>query len=165
MKEKKAELSKQRIATNLAQEASLLSGANGWRVGPHGLIQKTDARGNWFTVPSGVDADLFDISFPAPNVGWAVGQSGLILRTTDQGKTWSRISAPTSEDLIKVTASSALAAQIETRIGQTLADGRRRRNPGPLPSPSKCHPLEFCGIRGHDPSPAVWGRGETRAAG
>ena len=118
MKEKKAEFSKQRIATNLAQEASLVSDAKGWRVGPHGLIQKTDARGNWVTVPSGVDADLFDISSPVPNVGWAVGQTGLALRTTDGGETWSRIPTPTREDLIKVSAQTELAAQIETRNHQ-----------------------------------------------
>ena len=118
MKEKKAEVSKQRIATNLAQEASLLPRAKGWRVGPHGLIQKTDARGNWVTVPSGVDADLFDISSPVPNVGWAVGQTGLALRTTDGGETWSRIPTPTREDLIKVSARTELAAQIETRNHQ-----------------------------------------------
>ena len=117
-KEKKVEFSKPRIATNLAQEAVLLSGEKGWRVGPHGLIQKTDAGGNWVTVPSGVAADLLDISFPAPNVGWAVGQAGLALRTMDGGKTWSRIPTHTSEDLIKVSARTELAARIETRNHQ-----------------------------------------------
>ena len=118
MKEKKAELSKRSIATNLAQDALLLSRAKGWRVSPHGLIQRIDARGNWITVPSGVDADLFDISFPAPNVGWAVGQTGLTIRTTDGGNTWRRIPTPTREDLIQVSATTELAARIETRNHQ-----------------------------------------------
>jgi hypothetical protein len=118
MKARKTELGKESIATNLAQEASLLSGAEGWRVGPRGLIQKADTHGNWTTVASGVDVDLFDISFPAPHVGWAVGQTGFAIRTTDAGKTWSRISTPTREGLIKVSATSELAARIETRSHQ-----------------------------------------------
>ena len=118
MKERKAELGKRSIATNLIQEALLRSRANGWRVGPHGLIQRIDAHGNWVSVPSGVDADLFDISFPAPNVGWAVGQTGLTLRTTDGGKLWRRIPTPTSEDLIQVSATTELVVRIETRNHQ-----------------------------------------------
>jgi len=118
MKERKAEFGKRHIATNLAQEALPLSRVNGWRVGPHGLIQRIDARGNWITVPSGVKADLLDISFPSPETGWAVGQGGLVIRTTDGGKTWARIPTPTREDLIKVSATSELAARIETRNHQ-----------------------------------------------
>ena len=118
MKEKKVELGKQAATASLAQVSSSVSGAESWRVGPHGLIQKSDARGNWITVPSGVEADLFDISFPAPSAGWAVGHAGIVIRTVDAGKSWTRISTPTKEDVIKVSATTELAARIETRNHQ-----------------------------------------------
>jgi photosystem II stability/assembly factor-like uncharacterized protein len=114
-KEAGNEVTKLAMTSSLRRESRLDSGKEGWRVGPRGLIQKADTHGNWDTVPSGVDTDLFDISSPVPNVSWAVGQGGLIIRTTDGGKTWSRISAPTREDIVKISAATELGAQIETR--------------------------------------------------
>lgn len=96
-----------------------------WQVGRHGLIQKRDTRGNWVTQASGVDADLFDITFATPSVGWAVGRAGTVLRTTDGGTTWNKVATPTRADLIRVTASGELTAMIVARGGQafTTADG------------------------------------------
>ena len=91
--------------------------AGSWRVGPHGLIQKADSKGNWETQANGVKADLFDIAFPDPNVGWAVGQAGTILRTKDGGKSWKKIPSPTREDLVRITATSNETAEITTRSG------------------------------------------------
>ncbi len=88
-----------------------------WRVGPHGLIQEAGAKGEWKTHPSGVEADLYFIAFPSPDVGWVVGQAGTILRTSDGGNTWNRISSPTSDAIVRVGATSAQAAEISTRSG------------------------------------------------
>jgi hypothetical protein len=86
-----------------------------WRVGQRGLIQKAEPNGNWVTVPSGVNSDLFDITFAGFSAGWAVGHEGLVLRTSDGGITWSRTASPSSEDLIHVSAKSEFAARVITR--------------------------------------------------
>ena len=113
-----------------AKKAMVSSPAAHWRVGRHGLIQKADASGNWVTQASGVDADLFDITFATPSVGWAVGRAGTVLRTADGGRTWNKAPIPTRADLILVTASGELTAQVVTHNGQALAttDGGKSWN-------------------------------------
>lgn len=91
-----------------------------WRVGRFGLIQKADQGGEWQTVPSGVEADLFDISFATQNVGWAVGAKGMVLRTTDGGNAWMQIPGPADGDLVRVRATSALAASVVTQDGRAF---------------------------------------------
>ncbi|HET7841143.1 MAG TPA: carboxypeptidase regulatory-like domain-containing protein, partial [Terriglobia bacterium] len=88
-----------------------------WRVGPKGLIQKLDANENWVSVPSGVSADLLDVSFPSSQVGWAVGREGTVVRSANGGETWGRLASPTGEDLVSVRATSDEAAEILTRSG------------------------------------------------
>jgi hypothetical protein len=107
----------------------------GWRVGRNGLIERTDRKGKWETVPSGVDADLYDISFFNAKVAWAVGQAGTILRTTDGGITWSLQSAPTHDDLIRVSASGTLSARVTTREGKiySTTDGGKSWQAYPQP--------------------------------
>jgi hypothetical protein len=92
-----------------------------WRVGRLGLIQKARSDGEWMTIPSGVRADLFDITFPTPLVGWAVGAAGTVLRTTDGGKTWMPTKGPGEEDLVRVSASDARSARVVTRTGRAYA--------------------------------------------
>jgi hypothetical protein len=92
-----------------------------WRVGRLGLIQKVSPAGEWVTVPSGVRADLFDVTFPTPLVGWAVGAGGTVLRSTDGGKTWRRVKGPIEEDLVRVSASDANSARVVTRSGRGFA--------------------------------------------
>jgi Photosynthesis system II assembly factor YCF48 len=92
-----------------------------WRVGPHGLIQKQNADGMWGAKSSGVSVDLFDITFPDPDVGWAVGQSGMILWSDSGGERWSRVSTPTNEDLVRVTATSTESAKVTTRSGMVFS--------------------------------------------
>ncbi len=98
---------------------------SGWRVGRAGLILKRESNGTWMKVASGVESNLFDISFSSPSVGWAVGQGGTVLRTTDRGTSWIKVSTPTQEDLARVGAVSEQAALVITFKGQTLttADG------------------------------------------
>ncbi len=75
-----------------------------WRVSRHGIIQRADEAGGWLNVPSGVDADLFDVTFAGPSAGWIVGHEGTVLRSTDGGKTWTQVSSPTGADLVRVSA-------------------------------------------------------------
>ena len=88
-----------------------------WRVGPRGLIQQVNSKGEWKTHKSGVRTDLNEISFATPDVGWVVGQAGTILLTTDGGTTWTKVPSPTSEDLTQVAAQSDSAATVVTRSG------------------------------------------------
>jgi hypothetical protein len=96
-----------------------------WRVGEKGLIQRADACGKWETVISGVEIDLFDVSFATASTGWVVGAVGTVLRTTDGGNTWTRVSTPAEDDLIRIRAFSPLAANVVTRGGRafTTSDG------------------------------------------
>lgn len=95
-----------------------------WRVGRRGTIQKADGSGGWTRIASGVDDDLFDITF-AENTGWAVGHSGTVLRSADGGNTWQQVTAPTSEDLIHVSSQGPQQATVIARSGKTFttADG------------------------------------------
>jgi hypothetical protein len=98
-----------------------------WRVGPHGSIQVRNEQNAWATKPSGVAADLLDVSFPSAGVGWVVGQGGTVLRSTDGGETWSKVTSPTDEDLVHVTAINAESATVNARSGSTFStsDGGR----------------------------------------
>jgi photosystem II stability/assembly factor-like uncharacterized protein len=91
-----------------------------WKVGRHGLIKKIDSEGRWRKEKSGVTAHLYAIASPSADVGWAVGQAGTVLRTTDGGATWTQLSSPSAEDLVRVTATSDLAAMVVTRNGRTF---------------------------------------------
>ena len=104
-----------------------------WRVGRRGVIQRAEPNGNWVTVASGVDSDLFDITFAGSSAGWAVGHGGLVLRTTDGGNTWTRTASPTAEDIVHVSATSDLAARVITRrnILYSTNDGGNSWTPAP----------------------------------
>ena len=91
-----------------------------WRVGRRGSIQKADEAGTWQRVASGVDDDLFDITF-AGDAGWAVGHEGTVLRSTDGGNTWRKVAAPTTEDLVRVSTQGAQQAQVIARSGKKFS--------------------------------------------
>ena len=88
-----------------------------WRVGRRGSIQKADETGGWTRIASGVDDDLFDITF-AGTTGWAVGHEGTVLRSADGGRTWQRVAAPIAEDLVHVSSQGAQQAQVISRSGK-----------------------------------------------
>ncbi len=98
--------------------------ATKWRVGSKGTIQKADGSGGWERVASGVQEDLFDISF-AGDAGWAVGHEGTVLRSTDGGNTWRKVTAPTTEDLVRVSTQGAQQSRVFARSGKeyTTSDG------------------------------------------
>lgn len=94
--------------------------ATRWRVGRRGTIQKADDSGGWTRIASGVDDDLFDITF-AGMTGWAVGHEGTVLRSADGGSTWQRVSAPTGEDLVRVSSQGSQQATVFSRTGKTFS--------------------------------------------
>ncbi len=102
-----------------------------WRVGKGGLIQHYSPDRGWTDIPSGVRADLFDITFSTATVGWIVGHEGTVLRTTDGGYNWTKVSSPTSEDLVRVSAMGAQKAQVMSRSGRAFvtADAGRSWTP------------------------------------
>lgn len=91
-----------------------------WRVGQSGLIQHYSPDRGWIDIPSGVRADLFDVTFSTATVGWIVGHEGTVLRTTDGGSNWNRVSSPTSEDLVRVSALGTQKAQVMSRSGRAF---------------------------------------------
>jgi hypothetical protein len=91
-----------------------------WRVGRRGTIQKADGQGGWTRIVSGVDDDLFDITF-AGSTGWAVGHGGIVLRSADGGDSWQRVTAPTSEDLVHVSSLGSQQASVFSRSGKTYS--------------------------------------------
>jgi photosystem II stability/assembly factor-like uncharacterized protein len=71
--------------------------------------------------------ELLAGSAPAAGVCWLVGRGGVVLRTINAGGTWEPAASPVSQDLVSVTASSALEATVQTAGGQRFAtaDGGR----------------------------------------
>ena len=98
-----------------------------WIVGKNGMIRRLDADGGTHVQHSGVSTDLVAGAAPSASVCWVVGSSGTIIRTTD-GEHWELVAAPTTENLMAVSASSANDATITTAGGQEFRDLRRRRN-------------------------------------
>jgi hypothetical protein len=106
-----------------------------WRYGEGGLIERSaDAGLTWQRQASGVSTALADGSASTDLVCWLVGARGVVLRTID-GRTWERLSFPTSADLVAVHAWSESVATV-TAVDRTTYDtadgGRtwRKREPG-----------------------------------
>jgi hypothetical protein len=91
-----------------------------WRVGKGGLIQHYSPDRGWVDIPSGVRADLFDVTFSTATVGWIVGHEGTVLRTSDGGSNWTKVSSPTGEDLVRVSAMGSQKAQVMSRSGRAF---------------------------------------------
>ena len=106
-----------------------------WRYGQGGLIERSADGGlTWQRQRSGVSTPLADGSAATDLVCWLVGARGVVLRTTD-GRTWERLSSPTSGDLVSVHAWSESVATVTAadRTEYETADGGRtwrRREPG-----------------------------------
>ncbi len=90
-----------------------------WRVGPHGLVERGEAGGEWQAAASGVEADLNAVSFANRWVGWIIGEKGTILRSEDGGQTWHKISFPNRSDLLTVSAEDWQSARVTTQSGTT----------------------------------------------
>jgi hypothetical protein len=106
--------------TNYTIQGSTPTYQSKWRVGRGGLIQHYDPDRGWVDIPSGVRADLFDVTFSTATVGWIVGHEGTVLRSTDGGSNWNKVSSPTSEDLVRVSAMGNQKAQVMSRSGRAF---------------------------------------------
>lgn len=96
-----------------------------WRFGEGGLVERSDDAGQtWQRQSSGVDAAILAGAAPSQRVCWLVGVKGLLLRTTD-GRTWKRLAAPTTSDIIGIVATSETSVRITTVDRQefTTSDG------------------------------------------
>lgn len=91
-----------------------------WRLAGPGVVERSlDAGASWERLATGSGASFRAGSAPSASVCWLVGEDGVVLLTTD-GRTWRRLSAPTSEDLVGVAATGERAATIRTASGQTF---------------------------------------------
>ena len=91
-----------------------------WRVGRRGAIHKADGAGGWTRIASGVEDDLFDITFEGAT-GWAVGHGGTVLRSLDGGDSWQKVVAPTTEDLVHVSSQGSQQATVIARSGKSFS--------------------------------------------
>jgi len=86
-----------------------------WRVGG-GIERSDDAGKTWRPQMSSPPAALLTGSAPTAETCWVGGQGGVVLRTTD-GEHWERVSSPTDEDILQVTAWNATSASVKTASG------------------------------------------------
>jgi hypothetical protein len=92
-----------------------------WIVGQNGMVRRRDADSPRLKVQhSGVSTDLVAGSASSATVCWIVGRSGTIIRTTD-GEHWELVTAPSAENLTRVSATSAREAIVTTAGGQSFA--------------------------------------------
>jgi hypothetical protein len=112
-------------SSSTSMKASLVTisppdGSVAWIVGRNGMIRRRDANGETQQQQSGVSTDLIAGAAPSATVCWIVGRSGTVVRTID-GKHWTPVIAPTTENLTAVSASSANDATITNVGGQSFA--------------------------------------------
>jgi len=88
-----------------------------WRL-VMGLLEQR--RGTAWQVVSEVGGPWTAGSAPVSTVCWLVGLRGAVARTSD-GTAWTRLRIPRVDDLVNVRATSATAASVTTRNGETLS--------------------------------------------
>ncbi|HXT71605.1 MAG TPA: hypothetical protein VN700_17745 [Vicinamibacterales bacterium] len=101
-------------------DASKAEGVAHWRILATGAVERSPDRMVWTAIaidppPQGLAAG----AAPFPNVCWLAGKGGLVLLSTD-GRTFTRVTAPTDADLDAVAASNALQATVRTIDGRTF---------------------------------------------
>jgi len=109
-------------------DCTMVGAGNVWAVGTGGLIEhSTDGGATWTTQQSGIEADLWSVSFSDDQHGWAVGGQptnaapGVILRTIDGGTTWTDVTpAGLKETLTNASFSDAAHGYIGTTDGHVL---------------------------------------------
>ena len=90
-----------------------------WRILPAGGVELSSDGGSTWQPQTDVPVAMWvSGSAPSAKICWIVGQGGAVIRTAN-AHTWKTIEAPTSQDLIAVSAQSAKSATI------TAADGTR----------------------------------------
>jgi Putative zinc-finger len=87
-----------------------------WRLGGNGIERSDDAGKTFRPQMSFAAGALFTGSAPSAEICWVAGRGGVVLRTTD-GEHWERISSPTEEDVVQITAWNASSATVKTGSG------------------------------------------------
>ena len=116
---------------NVAGSANAVSNLNAWRL-RDGMVERTHDDGTTWrlaTLPAGVRP--IAIASPSRFVCWVVGARA-VARTTD-GTTWTRVSAPSHEDLRDISATDGQHAVVTTAAGIAFAtrDGGATWRPMP----------------------------------
>jgi photosystem II stability/assembly factor-like uncharacterized protein len=87
------------------------NGLNGWAVGTTGaggesftaIFRTTDGSSwSYLPFPDSTTAGLQGVCFVTSTLGWVVGSQGAVYKTTNGGTTWSRQTAPTSRNLVRI---------------------------------------------------------------
>ena len=91
-----------------------------WRVSGTTIERSDDAGKTWHRQPAVTESPLLAGSAPSDGVCWVAGVHGTVLRSSD-GRTWERMSSPTSDDIVQITAWSVLNASIRTTSGERFS--------------------------------------------
>jgi photosystem II stability/assembly factor-like uncharacterized protein len=101
-------------AGTLSPQGSLtMGGINGT------LLRTMNAGATWTPEQTGVEASFQTITAVAPNTLYAAASSGVLARTTD-GKTWTKLTSPTTSVLIAAWGSSATDVYVVGTAGTVL---------------------------------------------
>lgn len=90
-----------------------------WRITDNRFVERTtDGGATWHGQELAPEAGLLAGSAPGAKTCWVVGRGGIVYVTRD-ARTWKKVAAPVSADLVAISAKNARAAVV------TTADGRR----------------------------------------
>ncbi len=91
-----------------------------WRLTGSEIERSDDSGKTWHRQPATAGATLLAGSAPSDGVCWVTGANGTVLRSSD-GRTWERLTSPTSADIVQITAWSVLNASIRTVSGERFS--------------------------------------------
>lgn len=99
-----------------------------WRLLSAGKVERSnDAGKTWVTLDTGAAVDLLFASSPTESICWVVGARGAIHRTTD-AEHWEKLSSPTKNALVRVTATDANTAVVTDSAGRSHTTENAGRN-------------------------------------
>lgn len=90
-----------------------------WRVSTSAIERTTDGGSTWTVGAIAPRTVVLAGSAPSTEVCWLAGRSGAVLLTTDGG-TWRRVAAPSTADIVAVSATDDLNAVVRTADGQAF---------------------------------------------
>ena len=93
-----------------------------WRIAGAAVERTTNAGETWTRIQTGHPEAIVAGSAPGAEVCWLVGRSGTVLVTSD-ARTWRRTSAPSTADIVSVSAADELNAVVRTADGQAFRTG------------------------------------------
>lgn len=90
-----------------------------WRVSTSAIERTTDGGSTWTASAIAPPTVVLAGSAPSTEVCWLAGRNGAVLLTTD-ARTWRRMSAPSTADIVAVRAIDDLSAVVRTADGQAF---------------------------------------------